>query len=300
MTPDPDGDISEILKRVRRIELKTRGLVRDGIAGEYHSCFKGSGIDFEDFREYQHGDEIRSIDWNVTARMGDPFIKKFSEERDLTVFLIVDVSASGDYGSIEQSKRELAAEVAAVLAFSALQNKDKVGLILFSGDVQMVLPPKKGAGQILRVIREILHCKPTGNQTNPGEALKTLSNLAKRRCLAFLVSDFLFELTSEAVRSASAKHDLVAIQVSDPAEEKLPAAGVLRFLDPESGNHALVNTSNPNIQHLYDQERAQWQREVEAFFRKHKVDLIKVSTDPEQDYMAALHAFFRQRERVQI
>ncbi len=300
MSSDTDADISEILKKVRRIELKTRGLVRDGIAGEYHSCFKGSGIDFEDFREYQHGDEIRSIDWNVTARMGDPFIKKFSEERDLTVFLIVDVSASGNYGSVEGSKREIAAEVAAVLAFSALQNKDKVGLILFSGDVQLVLPPKKGGAQVLRVIREILHCQPTGQQTNPHRALQTLTNLAKRRCLAFIISDFLFELTSEAVRSASAKHDLVAVQVSDPAEVSLPAAGVLRFVDPENGQQVEVNTSNPNIQHLYNQERAQWQGEVESFFRKHKVDMIKVSTDPEQDYMKALHAFFRQRERVQI
>ncbi len=300
MIREQDGDISEVLKKVRRIELKTRGLVSDGIAGEYHSCFKGSGIDFEDFREYQHGDEIRSIDWNVTARMNDPFVKKFSEERDLTVYLIVDISSSGNYGSVEQSKRELMAEVGAVFAFSALQNKDKVGLILFSGDVDLVLPPKKGAGQVLRVVREILHRRPSGNDTNPHEALRTLTNLAKRRCLAFLMSDFLFELTSEAVRSASAKHDLVAVQVSDPAEVQLPAAGVLRFVDPESGRNVEVNTSNPNIQHLYNQERASWQNAVEKFFRKHNVDLIQVSTDPEQGYMPELRKFFRQRERVQI
>ncbi|MEM0968434.1 MAG: DUF58 domain-containing protein, partial [Verrucomicrobiota bacterium] len=208
-----EEDITAILKRVRRIELKTQGLVRDGIAGQYHSCFKGEGIDFEDFREYQHGDEVRSIDWNVTARMGTPFVRKFREERELTVFLLVDDSPSLDYGSVSMSKRELAAEIAAVIAYSALANNDKVGLILFGKEVELCLPPKKGPGQVLRIVREVLHGAPNAGRTNPHEALRTLTNMAKRRCLAFFISDFLFELRSEALRSACAKHDLVAVQV---------------------------------------------------------------------------------------
>ncbi|MEM7011995.1 MAG: DUF58 domain-containing protein [Verrucomicrobiota bacterium] len=298
MKPEPDRDISEILKKVRRIELKTRGLVRDGIAGEYHSCFKGEGIDFEDFRAYNHGDEVRAIDWNVTARMGTPFIKNFSEQRELTVFLVVDVSASGNYGSVDMSKRELAAEVAAVLAFSAMQNKDKVGLILFSEDVELCLPPKKGAGHILRVIREILYHRPIGKQTNPRQALKTLTNLGSRRCLSFIISDFLFDMSDDMIATASAKHDLVAAQVSDPAEIDLPPAGVLRLEDPETGKQFQVNTSNPNLRAAYRKERAAWQEQVEAFFRRHSIDLIQIQTD--KDYMPALHGFFRRRERVQV
>lgn len=300
MTPDSDRDISEVLKKVRRIELKTRGLVRDGIAGAYHSCFKGEGIDFDDFREYQHGDEVRSIDWNVTARMGIPFVKKFSEERELTVFLIVDVSASNNYGSQDMSKRELAAEVAAVLAYSALQNKDKVGLILFSNEVEMVLPPKKGAGHVLRVIREILWNNPSGVETNPSEAMRTLTNVTSRRCLAFLISDFMFNPTSEAIHSASAKHDLVAVQISDPAEIQLPAAGVLRLQDPETGRHVEVNTSSPAVRELYAKERAHWQSELNAFFRKHSIDVIRLTTAANEDYIPALRAFFDRRQRVQI
>ena len=296
MKSAPDEDITEILKKVRRIELKTRGLVQGGIGGEYLSSFKGEGLNFEDLREYQHGDEIRDIDWNVTARMGTPFIKQFSEERELTVFLLVDVSASGNYGSVDMSKRELAAEIGAMLAFSAIQNSDKVGLILFSGDVELCLPPKKGAGHCLRVIREILHRKPTGKSTNPHTALRTLTNVSKRRCMAFLISDFLFELTSESVRSASAKHDLCAIQLSDPAEIELPAGGMMRFADPESGDHVEVNTSSQEVRQFYQKERLAWQETVGRFFRKHGVDLIELRTD--KDYIPALRNFFRNRERA--
>ena len=295
-----NGDISEVLKKVRRIELKTRGLVRDGIAGAYHSCFKGSGIDFDEFREYQHGDEVRSIDWNVTARMGAPFIKKFSEERELTVFLIVDVSASNNYGSEELSKREVAAEVAAVLAFSALQNKDKVGLILFSNDVELCLQPKKGAGHCLRVIREILCRRPLGVETNPSEALRTLTNVAPRRCLAFLISDFLFDPGNESIHSASAKHDLVAVQMSDPAEARLPNVGLIRLADPETGQQIEVDTSHPGVRELYEREHGRWESDLKAFFRKHAIDHIPISTAKGADYIPALREFFSRRGSVQI
>jgi len=298
MSPEAEDDIAEILKRVRRIELKTRGLVRDGIGGEYHSCFKGEGIDFEDFREYQHGDEIRSIDWNVTARMGTPFVKKFTEERELTVYLIVDTSQSLDYGSVEMSKREQAAELAAVLAYSAVANHDKVGLILFGDEVKLCLPPQKDGGHVLRIIREILHETSTGRRTDPHEALRTLTNVATRRCLAFFISDFLFELRSEALRSAVAKHDLVAVQVSDPAEVALPNVGTLRMADPETGRIVEVNTSSESVRARYARHREEWQSGVEAFFRRHRVDLIKVTTDT--DYLPALRGFFQNRTRVQL
>ncbi|MFT5466031.1 MAG: hypothetical protein ACI8UO_001129 [Verrucomicrobiales bacterium] len=298
MNPEPDRDISEILKKVRRIELKSRGLVRDGIAGEYHSCFKGQGIDFEDFRAYNHGDEVRSIDWNVTARMGTPFIKNFAEQRELTVFILVDVSASGNFGSVDTSKRELAAEVAAVMAFSALQNKDKVGLILFSDKVELCLPPKKGTGHVLRVIREILFHRPQRASSDPAPALKMLSNVARKRCLAFLVSDFLFKLSDKTVATASAMHDLVAAQVSDPAEIELPNAGMVLIEDPETGRNFQVNTGNAGLREDYRKERASWQAELDTFFRRHAIDLIQLETD--KDYMPALHGFFKRRERVQI
>jgi len=299
MKSDSDRDISELLKKVRRIELKTRGVVRDGMAGAYHSCFKGEGIDFDDFREYQHGDEVRSIDWNVTARMNAPYVKKFAEERELTVFLIVDVSASNNYGSQSQSKRELAAEIAAVMAFSALQNKDKVGLILFSNKVELSLPPKRGAGHVLRVVREILWNTPSETQTNAADALRMLTNASSKRCLAFLISDFLFDPASQAVHSAAAKHDLVAVQVSDPAEDELPAAGVLRLEDPETGAQVEVNTSNPAVRAMYKRERAQWQNELTSFFRKNSIDMIQLSTAKDADYVPALRSFFDRRQRVQ-
>lgn len=294
---DEDG-IVEILKRVRRIELKTRGLVQGGIGGEYHSCFKGEGIDFEDFREYQHGDEIRSIDWNVTARMGTPFVRKFMEERELTVYLVMDASPSLDYGSVELSKRELAAEVAAVLAYSAALNHDKVGLILFGDEVRLSLAPQKGFAHVLRIIREILHEASSGRRTDPHGALRTLTNVATRRCLVFFISDFLFELRSEALRSAVARHDLVAVQVSDPAEIELPMAGRLKLLDPETGDLVEVNTNSESVRKRYAHYRTEWQKGVESFFRRHRVDLIRVRTD--QDYLPSLRGFFQNRPRVQL
>jgi uncharacterized protein (DUF58 family) len=293
MNPDEEAEIQAIIKKVRRIELKTRGLVTGGIAGRYHSSFKGEGLDFEDLREYQHGDEVRSIDWNVTARIGTPFIKNFAEERDMSVFLLVDVSGSMDFGSVHLSKRELAAEIAAVFAFTAIQNRDKVGLILFSGDVNLCLPPRRGAGQGLRIIREILHQRASGAVTTASHALRSLANLARRRSLVILISDFLFELRSESIRSAGARHDLVAVQVSDPAERELPPVGRMCFRDPETGKSREVNTSDRALRHAYATERRRWQEEVDVFFRKHSVDLIKAGTEAE--YLPALQSFFRRR-----
>ncbi len=287
-------DISEILQKIRKIELKTRGLVRESIGGEYQSCFKGEGIDFEDLREYQHGDEVRSIDWNVTARMGTPFIKKFTEQRELTMILAVDVSASGNYGSREQSKRELIAEVSALLAFSALQNKDKVGLILFTDEVEKYVPPQKGASHTLRLIREILYCRPARHQTELEDTVHILRNHIKRRSLVFLLSDFLFEKGQlDDLKTLGRQHDLVGIQVGDHAEKALPAAGPVRLEDPETGEQVEINTSNSRIRGAYRQAAREWQQQLDTYFRRLGIDKIDLLTD--EEYLPALRNFFQRR-----
>ncbi len=294
LTEHSRSEITEILRKVRKIELRTRGLVRESFGGEYHSCFKGEGIDFEDFREYQPGDEVRSIDWNVTARMGHPFVKKFTEERELTVFICVDISASGDYGSIGPSKREMMAEVAALLTFSAIQNKDKVGLILFTDDIELYLPPKKGTAHALRLIRETLHFPPTGHRTSLDSPIHLLINAVRKRSLVFLLSDFLFDedLTTD-LRIVNRKHDLVAVQVSDPAELRLPAAGHVRLEDPETGRQVEVNTSNPRIRMAYQAEASRWQEEIDRQFKRLSIDKISLATN--EEYLPALHSFFKRR-----
>jgi uncharacterized protein (DUF58 family) len=287
-------DISEILHKIRKIELKTRGLVRESIGGEYQSCFKGEGIDFEDLREYQHGDEVRSIDWNVTARMGTPFIKKFTEQRELTMILAVDVSASGNYGSRGQSKRELIAEVSALLAFSALQNKDKVGLILFTDEVEKYVPPQKGASHTLRLIREILYCRPTRHQTQLEDTIHILRNHIKRRSLVFLISDFLFaDAQLDDLKTLSRQHDLVGIQVGDRAEKALPAVGPVRLEDPETGEQVEINTSSRRIREAYRQQARDWQQQLDGRFRKLGIDKIDLLTD--EEYLPSLHTFFQRR-----
>lgn len=288
-----DESISDVLKRVRRIELVTRGLVRETVGGEYHSSFKGQGIDFDDFREYQPGDEVRSIDWNVTARLNAPYIKKFSEERELTVFLAVDVSASGGFGSRDRSKRELAAELAALLAFSAIQNQDKVGLLLFSDRVELYLPPRKGTRHILRLIREILFCRPKGARTDLAPALNLLVHASPRRALCFVISDFLCDQFDQPLRIAGIKHDLVAIQIKDPVEDELPRAGRVVFQDPETGDQTVVNTSNPSFRQRYRELRTAWQERLDRTFRQRSIDKIEVRTG--EDYLPALHSFFRSR-----
>lgn len=294
MTTPDKAEIADILRKIRKIELRTRGLVRESIGGEYHSCFKGQGIDFEDFREYQPGDEVRSIDWNVTARLGAPFVKKFVEQRELTVFLAIDVSASGNYGSHGPSKRELMAEVAALLAFSALQNKDKVGLILFTDEIELFVPAKKGSSHVLRLIREILYHRPMRHQTALAPTVHILQNHVRRRSLVFLISDFLFpgDLASD-LRTVSRQHDMIALQVSDPAEYALPPAGRVRLEDPETGDQIEINTSSPKLRRAYAAEAARWQAELDGQFRRLAIDKIALGTD--RDYLPALHAFFKGR-----
>ncbi len=295
MTESSNRNITELIKKVRKIELRTRGMVRESFGGEYHSCFKGEGIDFEDFREYQPGDEVRAIDWNVTARMGIPFVKNFVEERELTVYLCVDISASGNYGSVDLSKRELMAEVAALLAFSAMQNKDKVGLVLFTGEVELYLPPRKGVGPALRIIREILHFPPQGHLTALKAPTDLLKNAVRKRALVFLLSDFLFEEDyGKTLRSVASKHDLVAVQIYDPAELSLPPVGHVRMEDPETGRQVEINTGNPRLRAAYAKASQEWQESISDTFKQFKIDHLRLGTH--EDYLPALHRFFRRRE----
>ena len=288
----PDS-LTEILKKVRRIELITRGIVRAAVGGEYHSVFKGTGIDFDDFREYAPGDEVRSIDWNVTARMGYPFIKKFVEERELTVFLAVDVSASKNFGGRDQSKRELAAEIAALFAFSAITNQDKAGLLLFSDRPELFVAPRKGSTHALRIIREILYCQPQGRGTDIGMALDKLTSHLPRRCLVILISDFIAPDFSRSLGIASVRHDVVAVQISDTAEDELPDAGWIRLLDPETGEMLDVNTGSARVRREYQNLRARWQAGLQQTFKSASVDKIDIRTG--MNYQPALHAFFKRR-----
>lgn len=288
-------ELSDILRKVRKIELITRGIVREAVGGEYHSVFKGQGIDFDDFREYQPGDEVRSIDWNVTARMGFPFIKKFVEEREMTVFLAVDVSASGNYGGVEQSKRELAAEIAGIFAFSANANQDKVGLVLFSDQTELWVPPSKGSRHVLRVIREILYCQPKGRGSNPVPALERLTNQLTRRALVVMLSDFQFGGFERSLQVCSIRHDVVAVQISDPSEIELPNVGWMRWEDPESGEQLELNTSSTAVRERYRELRTEWQQRLDQKFKGIAIDKIDVMTNC--DYVPALHAFFKRRSR---
>ena len=285
--------LSEILRKVRKIELITRGIVREAVGGEYQSVFKGQGIDFDDFREYQPGDEVRSIDWNVTARMGFPYIKKFTEEREMTVILAIDVSGSQSYGGKERSKRELAAEIAGVFAFSANAAQDKIGLLLFSDRVEMFLPPSKGNLHVLRVIREVLTAEPHGRATDPAKALERLTNHLTRRALVILISDFDCTGYERALSVCAIRHDLVAVQVSDPHELELPDIGWATFEDPETGAMEDINTSSRRVRERYQQRRAAWQSQLDATFKASGIDKIDLRTD--QDYAPALHSFFKRR-----
>jgi uncharacterized protein (DUF58 family) len=285
--------LSEILKKVRKIELITRGIVRAAVGGEYHSVFKGQGIDFDDFREYQPGDEVRSIDWNVTARMGMPFIKKFVEERELTVFLAVDISASKNFGGVDVSKRELAAEIAALFAFSASQNQDKVGLLLFTDEAELYLAPRKGSTHCLRIIREILHAQPRGRGTDIGAALDKLTSHLPRRSLVIILSDFIAPDFSRQLGVAAVRHDVVAVQISDPAEDELPEAGWVRLMDPETGELMDVNTGSRRVREQYQQARREWQALLDQTLKAAAVDRIDVRTGT--NYQPALHAFFKRR-----
>jgi len=288
----------DILKKVRQIEIRTRRLVNDSLAGEYHSVFRGRGMDFDEVREYAPGDEVRAIDWNVTARAGRPFIKKFTEERELTILLMVDLSASGNFGSAGQSKRELAAELASVLAFSAIRNGDKVGLILFTDGIEQYIPPKKGRQHVLRVVREILVFKPKHRGTNVTHALDFVNGVSLRRSVVFLISDFQsenLENLRRAMRQTHRRHDLVAVRIQDPHESTLPDVGLLSIEDAETGELLELDTTNPQVRErfqTYAQERV---AQLKRAFNGEAVDSLDLVTG--ENYVPSLRRFFKTRER---
>ena len=285
----------QILKKVKRIEIRTRGLVNDLFGGEYHSVFKGRGMTFSEVREYQPGDDIRLIDWNVTARTGSPFIKIFEEERELTVYLIVDISASGEFGSNQQLKREFGAEIAAVLGFSAIKNNDKVGLILFSEDVEKYVVPKKGKSHVLRVVRELLYTDSKKSGTSIKKALDYLLKVAKRKSVIFLISDFLDDGYWSSLKVVNRKHDLIGIQLYDPAEISLPDLGLSKIEDPETGSAFWIDTSSKSslkaLKKRLDIDQIKFEKES----RKIGFDIIPISTD--QDFVEPLLSLFKAREK---
>jgi uncharacterized protein (DUF58 family) len=304
----------EILKKIRQIELRTNRLVSETLGGQYHSVFKGQGMNFDEVREYQPGDDVRAIDWNVTARMNHPFVKKFVEERELTLMLLVDLSGSGLFGSGSQSKRELAAEIASVLAFSAIRNNDKVGLILFTEEVEKYVPPRKGRSHVLRVIREILCYEPKMRGTDLNEALQFLSRVASHRSIAVVLSDFLSsnittdgprpprmipeslaQQSQAALRQANRRHDVVAIQIVDRYELELPELGRLIFKDAETGEVVEINTNDARKRNAFAERQSKAQLETARLFRSANIDAIQVRTD--QAYAAALGRFFETREK---
>ncbi|MDP9100363.1 MAG: DUF58 domain-containing protein [Verrucomicrobiota bacterium] len=286
---------AEILKKIRALEIKTKGLVQTMFAGDYHSVFKGRGMNFEDVREYQPGDEIRAIDWNVTARLGTAFVKKFTEERELTVILVVDVSASGNFGSVTQSKRELAAEVACVLAFSAIRNNDKVGLLLFSDRVELFIPPKKGRSHTLRIIREILFFEPAGRGTAPALALDYLNNVVTRRAVVFFISDFQTGDFSRELSVSGRRHDFIALHIQDQREEALPNVGIITLEDAETGEQIEINTGDRTTRARFSAQAETRRAELNRTLRRNNIDAISLRTG--ENYLPALRSFFKQRER---
>jgi uncharacterized protein (DUF58 family) len=286
---------AEILKKIRALEIKTKGLVQTMFAGDYHSVFKGRGMNFEDVREYQPGDEIRAIDWNVTARLGTAFVKKFTEERELTVILVVDVSASGNFGSVSQSKRELAAEVACVLAFSAIRNNDKVGLLLFSDRVELFIPPKKGRSHTLRIIREILFFEPAGRGTAPALALDYLNNVVTRRAVVFFISDFQTSDFSRELSVSGRRHDFIALHIQDQREEALPNVGIITLEDAETGEQIEINTGDRTTRARFSAQAETRRAELNRTLRRNNIDAISLRTG--ENYLPALRSFFKQRER---
>jgi uncharacterized protein (DUF58 family) len=290
-----DAQIEEMMARVRKLELKARRLVRESFSGEYLSSFRGQGLDFDDFREYQHGDEVRFIDWNVTARMNTPFVRKFREERELSVVIAVDVSGSADYGSVSLSKREVAAETAAVLGFSALHNGDKVGLLVFANEPILFIPPGKGSRHLLRMIREILVAKPEQPGTSVANACDFLVRMLRRKSLVFLISDFFSDPLEKPIGKLAKKHETIALRVLDPVETRLPKAGKLVMIDSESGFESLVNTGNSNLRMSYAKLVKMQLEGVSAIFKKHGVDSADLFTH--KDTLAALHQLLKKRSR---
>lgn len=286
-------ETSELLKRVRTIEIRTRGLSNQIFSGEYHSAFKGRGMAFRENREYAHGDEIRTIDWNVTARMGHPFVKVFEEERELTAVVLADVSASEQFGTSRMLKRQLITELAAVVSFSAIQNNDKAGVILFSDRVEKFIPPKKGKTHILRIIRELLEFKPEHKGTNIAAALEYLSQAIKKRCIVFVISDFLDADFEKALKIAARKHDVIAIRVSDKFDQEMPDLGLVRMTDKESGFSKWINTSSSRVKKEFVKNARSHALQLQETFKKAGVDAAFVETG--QDYVKPLMNLFKRR-----
>ncbi len=288
---------TELMNKIRRIEIRTRRLVNDSFAGEYHSIFKGRGVEFDEVRPYLPGDEVRSIDWNVTARMGQPYVKTYVEERELTVMLMVDASGSGDFASKGRFKRELAAELAAVLSFSATTNKDKVGLLIFTDKVELYIPPRQGRRHVLRLIRELLAFEPQNSGTDIKMALDTVNQILKRRSIIFLVSDFIDdpERYGKPLFMSNRKHDLIAVDLHDPLETEIPDVGVLALEDAESGDLVWLDTSDPAWRQLFARRTSQFEIDKRKALANAGVDRIQIRTD--QDYVNALTLFFEQRSK---
>ena len=286
-------ETKDLLKKVRKIEIKTRGLSRQIFAGEYHSAFKGRGMTFSEVREYQYGDDIRNIDWNVTARFNHPYVKVFEEERELTVMLLIDVSGSGDFGTEAQMKHSLITEIAAVLSFSAIENNDKIGVILFSDRIEKFIPPQKGRKHILRIIRELLECNPESRGTDISESLRFLTNAIKKRCTAFLISDFRDKGYARSLQIANNKHDVAALHVYDRRETSLPAVGLLRVKDAETGEERWIDTSKNRVRENYAMK---WESHLEIMkeiFTRAGVDSVSMRTG--EDFVKPLIRLFKQR-----
>ena len=287
-------ETSDLIKKVRKIEIKTRGLSNHIFTGQYHSAFKGKGMAFSEVREYQFGDDIRSIDWNVTARFNHPFVKIFDEERELTVILIVDVSRSNEFGTQKQLKQELITEVAAVLSFSASHNNDKVGVIFYSSQIEKFIPPKKGTSHILRIIRELINFTPKYNGTDTAGALRFFTNVIKKKCTAFLITDFLDKGFDDALKITNKKHDLIALKINDVRERELPNVGLIRVKDAESGKTKWVDTSNSSLRKIYKENKIRTDAELNNLFMKCGIDVADLDTD--KDYVKSLMKLFKKRE----
>ncbi len=285
----------ELLKQVRQIEIKTRGVVNEVFSGEYHSVFKGRGMEFSEVREYQIGDDIRTIDWNVSARFGHPYVKIFEEERELTLMLLVDLSGSLVFGSVEKTKQQIAAELTAILAFSAMKNNDKVGLILFTDQIEKFVPPRKGKSHVLRIIREVLSFEPRGNKTDIKVALEYFNHSVKKRSIAFLISDFIDDGYDKILRIVGKKHDLVNILLEDPREIEIPKIGLLKLKDAETGKIRYVDSSNKNVQNYFKKKVTERKNYQNNLFRKSRVDTINIDTS--SSYIKPLINFFKTRER---
>ena len=286
---------TELARKIRILQITTRKVVNDVLAGEYTSVFKGRGMEFDEVREYMPGDDVRTIDWNVTARMDRPYVKRFVEERELTVYFLVDLSASGAFGSVKKLKNEIAAEFCALLSFSAVKNNDKVGLIVFTDRVELYVPPKKGTTHVLRLIRELLNFKPKAARTDIGGTLDYFGKVAKKRAVVFLVSDFQSEGFEKSMRIVSKRHDLVAVPVTDPREVRLPNVGLIELEDAETGEMVLVDTSSAAVRKQYERLGRERSERFRELFASMGVDRIEVMTD--KDYVSRLVQFFRARER---